>query len=1131
LTRSTIEDAANILDNVQEAYVRLDGAFRFTFINRAAEVFFGAPRSDLIGKTPWEAHPETAETPLEEGLRRALTERTTVRFENSFGPLQRWCAIVATPDPNGGIVIHFADIADRKSAERDYPDIFEGSVEGIYRISTGGKGMAADPALAKMLRYESPQELVTAIYDSAHQVWVSPDERLRFTRLLEERGVVAGYECQLRCKDGATIWVSLNGRKACGPEGETRYYEGFVEDITERKWKEAELRQSEARFRGLASNLPGFVYQFYAKDSGEWGLYFVDQRSVDGFGLSVQPLDTCFERFVACIAPEDKERFIDSIRQSIQSATDWQFEGRFIKPDGQEMYFRALSRARRAQAETVYDGIVLDVTDWTRAEMGLANSEERYRGLANNLPGFVYQFYSRDNGEQGFYFVDKRAEETFGLTVEPLSTCYERFTACIAPDSQAQWVASGRKAVLNGVRWDFEGRFIKPTGEEKFVRGISDPVRFEHETVWTGIVLDITEHMRAEEALRESDERFRSAFDFAAIGMALVSPEGRWLQVNSSLCRTVGYTEEELLASSVQSITHPDDLETDVTFTRQMLDGQIPYYQTEKRYLHKQGHVVWVLHSASLVRTSRGEPLYFVSQIQDITERKRIEREMTSLVTAIEQTGEQIVITDLNGTILYCNPAFETVTGYRKEEVIGQNPRILKSGQHSDEFYQQMWRTLIGGSVWNGRITNRKKDGSLYQDESTISPIRNAAGVMTGFVAIKRDVTERLHLERQFLQAQKMESVGRLAGGVAHDFNNLLTVINGYSALLLKQVDPGDSLWQKINEIRKAGESAASLTRQLLAYSRKQVIEPRIVDLNASIRESERMLQRVIGEDITLATRLDPLLGLVMADPEQVRQVIMNLVVNARDAMPDGGRLDITTMNVDVSAATASMHPDAKPACYVMVTVTDTGDGMDEKTRQRIFEPFFTTKETGKGTGLGLSTVDGIVRQSGGWIDVSSEPGVGTSFKLYFPRIGESPVQGEHEATRDKEPDGGETILVVEDQHAVRRLTRNILKEYGYQVLEAANGDEALEIAQKHSGQIHLLLTDVVLPGINGKELSDRLKALRPALKVLFNSGYTADVIAHRGVLDQGVAYISKPFSPDTLVAKVREILAEPISQ
>jgi signal transduction histidine kinase/CheY-like chemotaxis protein len=459
--------------------------------------------------------------------------------------------------------------------------------------------------------------------------------------------------------------------------------------------------------------------------------------------------------------------------------------------------------------------------------------------------------------------------------------------------------------------------------------------------------------------------------------------------------------------------------------------------------------------------------------------------------------------------------------------VLGKNPRVLKSGRQDDEFYRTMWKTIGSGAVWTGRFTNRKKDGALYEEDATISPLRDSAGKIKGYVALKRDVSERIQLENQFRQAQKLESVGRLAGGVAHDFNNLLTIINGYSDLLAEQLQQYDPLWPYADEIRKAGERAAGLTRQLLAFSRKQVIELKPLDLNAIVNDAHRMLQRVIGEDIELLTVLDPHVGRVMADPVQIHQVIMNLVVNARDAMPDGGKLTIETKQIDPQEGAAALRPDAPAGRYVAMHVSDTGIGIDDKTMENIFEPFFTTKEPGKGTGLGLSTVYGIVRQSGGWIDVSSEPHRGATFSVYLPRVDAEVLSQAEKSAAAPAWHNRRTVLLVEDQEDVRRLAKTILKKHGYDVIEAANGAEACLRSKEYLGEIHLLLTDVVMPGMNGKELSDQLRIERPRIKTLFSSGYTADVIAHRGLLEPHVAYLPKPFNADTLSAKVREVLQD----
>jgi len=514
-------------------------------------------------------------------------------------------------------------------------------------------------------------------------------------------------------------------------------------------------------------------------------------------------------------------------------------------------------------------------------------------------------------------------------------------------------------------------------------------------------------------------------------------------------------------------------------------------------------------------------------QVAGSLARARLNQARQLLSMAIEQTAESIIITDPQGFILYVNPAFEHVSGYTRTEVQGCQPNILNSGHHNSEFYQTMWHMISAGQVWHGQFVNKKKDGTLYTEEATITPITNLRGEIVNYVAVKRDVTQELQRQERYRQAQKMEAVGRLAGGVAHDFNNLLTVITGYTELLLDRYkETSDPTNRDLEQIKQASERAASLTRQLLAFGRKQIIQPTVLHLNDIITDMGKMLQRLIGEDIDLITTPATDLGAIKADPGQIEQIIMNLVINGRDAMPHGGKLTIETANIYLDETYVDLHLNAKPGWYVMLAVTDSGLGMDHDTQAKIFEPFFTTKSQDRGTGLGLATVYGIVKQSGGNIWVYSELEQGTTFKVYLPRL-DQPVRPTNQQVHQTRPQTGtETILLVEDEGMVREMVFHVLREHGYTVLQASTGQEAVVAFQNHQKPIHLLLTDVIIPGgVSGPELGKRLLSLQPKMRVLYMSGYPDNNIMHQGLLNGGSAFLQKPFAPDTLAHRVREVL------
>jgi len=634
---------------------------------------------------------------------------------------------------------------------------------------------------------------------------------------------------------------------------------------------------------------------------------------------------------------------------------------------------------------------------------------------------------------------------------------------------------------------------------------------------------DITERRRAEE------ERERLAAIVESSDDTILSKDfdGRVTSWNAGAERMYGYAAAEAVGRHVSFIVPPD--------RREELSGLMELVARGERVSHletvrvrKDGRRVDVSLSIAPMKDGGGRVVGASTIARDITERKATERELRESEERyrdlVENARDIIYTHDLEGNYLSVNRAGEQLLGYTREEARGMSWVQVVAPEYRERVCEMLALKLAGkGKTVYGLEVVAKNGRRLAVEVNSRLTYRD--GIAVCVQGIARDVTERRELEEQLRQAQKMEAVGRLAGGVAHDFNNLLTVINGYSDIAIGRLSAEDPLRLNVEEVRKAGERAAGLTRQLLAFSRKQVLQPKVIDLNEIVSEMEKMLRRLIGEDIVLRAELRPGLGSVKADPGQVEQVLMNLAVNARDAMPCGGRLTIGTENVYLDEGYAAHHVSVAPGRYVMLAVSDTGVGMDEETLARIFEPFFTTKEKGKGTGLGLSTVYGIVKQSGGHIWVYSEAGRGTTFKIYLPRVDAGAREHRPAAESAEGLTGTETILLAEDDELLRNLARIILSDYGYRVLAAKNGAAAISIFESTEEPIHLLLTDVVMPGISGRELADRLTRLRPETKVLYMSGYTDDAIVHHGVLDEGVNFLQKPFTSDALARRVREIL------
>jgi PAS domain S-box-containing protein len=640
-------------------------------------------------------------------------------------------------------------------------------------------------------------------------------------------------------------------------------------------------------------------------------------------------------------------------------------------------------------------------------------------------------------------------------------------------------------------------------------------------------IREITERKRTEETLRTSQQMLGEIINVLPARVFWKDKNLIYLGCNLAFARDAGFADpKDIIGKDDFQMVWRAQAEAYRSDDRQVIESGCAKLLIEESQTTPQGNTITLLSSKIPLRDSEQEIIGMLGTYVDITKLKSVEQSYARLAMAVEQAAETVVITDINGTILYTNPAFAKTSGYTCVEALGQNPRILKSGKQDAGFYHRMWQALGRGETWSGHLVNRRKDGVFYEEEATISPVRDTAGTVVNFVAVKRDVTREIQLEAQFRQAQKMEAIGQLAGGVAHDFNNILAVIQLQAGLMKAKEDLSPEQLESASEIEKAAERAANLTRQLLMFSRRQTMQARDLDLNQSINEMTKMLRRTLGEDIRLQFKFAILPLVIHADAGMMDQVLMNLAVNARDAMPKGGQLVIETFAVDFDEVTAAQNPPARPGSFVCLSVGDSGCGIAPEILPRIFEPFFSTKEVGKGTGLGLATVYGIVQQHQGWIIVHSEVGLGTTVRVYLPRLTRMSAPMPRQPALTHSRAGHETILLVEDDASLRASMCKTLSQLGYHVLEASNSVVALEVWKPNRDRIHLLLTDLIMPGeMTGKDLGKRLLKENPRLKVIYTSGYSAKVADGTFPLEDGINYLAKPFMAEKLAQTVRQNL------
>lgn len=1075
------------------------------------------------------------------------------------------------------------DITDHKKAvealresEAKYRSIVETTTEWIWEMDRSGRHAFSNQAIANILGYRADEILGQDVTSFMH-----PDDKSevisKLPRLIESKTGWKGWVLRWRHRDGNYRFLESNANPILDAAGELLGYRGADRDITERRQAQ-ELLQNQLRFeKGIAAASACLMNVAEADQNITQALDHLlraaDVARIYLFENFEDPVDgLCLRQLYEVCAPgvhpeiDNPELLHHSYRDGFTRWRELLSKGRavlgqvadfpplereLLEPQGivsilvlplsiagRWAGFIGFDETRRPRSwrdeEVTLLGAAADLIGGfmarSRAESALRESEARFKGMVEQSPFSIQIIDTAGKTLQ----VNREFEKLWGVGLDDFrnfNMFEDRQIEETGIRSYLLRALAGEAVILPPLHFSSVKSLGK--GRHPWVRARIFPIRDETGKI-TEITLmheDITEHKQTQETLLWT----QFAMARARENILWVDHEGQIIYANESSCASLGYTQEELLSLKVFEIDPDFPVENWEQHKQQMREkGSLSF---ESCHRAKDGRIFPVEVTTNYFEVN-GQ-FCACAFDHDISERKRVEAALREnekrFRLLVQNSNDIIMILDHNGTPSYVSDQCTRILGYRPAELIGVADASYVHPEDQPGITEMMGKSLLEpGKVLKAEYRFRHQNGEWVHCEAMGCNLLNDPSVQ-GIVLNVRDITERtkaeqerLKLQEQLQQAMKMEAVGRLAGGVAHDFNNLLTGISGNVQLALMDLKPNDPLAETLAEISKAAESAAMLTRQLLAFSRKQLIEPKVLDLNDLIGSMHKMLKRLIGEDLELQTLPGKNLGAVKIDPGQFEQILVNLAVNSRDAMPNGGKLTIETANVELDEEYLRIHSTAQAGRYVMLAISDTGVGMSEHIKAHLFEPFFTTKEKGKGTGLGLATIYGVVKQAGGNIEVYSEVGKGTTFKIYLPRVEEKAEKLEKDRRALQIPGGTETILLVEDEEIVRNLALKILKRLGYKTLPADSGGDALVLAEQHAAPIHLLLTDVVMPGMNGRQLAERLAKIHPETKVLYSSGYTENAIAHHGVIDKGLNFIGKPYAPRALAEAIRKALSAP---
>jgi len=1117
-----------VLDTDPNLIFVKDADGRFVLANKAIADLYGTTPEALVGRRAGEGFPDPAEFSeylrvekkvLQTGIPAALDESNT-RSDGRVYWFHTKKVPLVLPNGTTHVLGISLDITERKQADhalRLFRELIDRTSDAVEIIDPStGRFLDVNETGCQIHGYTRAEYLALAVPDidpaMASQPWNEIHEELR-------RSGVRVFETLHRRKDGSMFPVEVNITYI---RLQQDYMLAVVRDISERKRIEQSLRQSEAHKAAILETAldaiitmdhEGMIVDFNPAAEQMFGHRL---EEVVGKSLATTIIPPAYRQAHRL----GMEHYLTTGEGPVLGQ---RLEVSGLRADGTEFPLELAITRISTFGLPMFTAYLRDISDRNRKQDQLRRSESFLRLIwessADGMRLTDRAGVVRMVNEAFCRMMGRPRELIEGF---PLSTIYEPANSEAILQKHCERFAA--KAIPSRIEsevllWD--GRRVWFAVSNSFLEVPGD------ELLLLEVFRDVTARKRAETERVELLNRLTIQIERLPLAYLLCGPDFCYTRWNPAAERMFGFTQAEVLGRHPFEVVVPAHsiARVAVLFARLKVGDMIAHVTSEN--VTKSGTTIVCEWHNTPYFGPNGEFQGVLSIAQDVTARRDAERVLHLRDRAIQATSQGIVITDPNqpdSPIIYVSPSFERMAGYASTEVISRNCRFLQGKDTDTAVVAQMREAIRTAQSCNVELLNYRKDGTPFWNELSLTPVRDEAGRLTHFIGVQADVTARRTLEEQFRQVQKMEAIGQLAGGVAHDFNNLLTIINGYSELLLQTLSATDPKREMIDEIHKAGERSAALTRQLLAFSRQQVMATRVLDINEVLADTDKMLRRLIGEDIRFTTTLASDIWAVRADPGQIEQVLLNLAVNARDAMPLGGRLTIETRNVELDDEYVRNYPYAHVGPHVLLTVTDTGSGMTPEVQTKIFEPFFTTKGLGKGTGLGLATVYGIVKQSGGHIGVVSHVGDGTTFRIYLPQV-EKASESNRPSGIPLPPQGTETVLLVEDEDGVRTLTRHVLGGCGYTVLEAANGDEAMRVAARHDGLIHLLISDVVMPGAGGRIVAERMAARYPAIRVLFVSGYMDDAIIRHGILREGVHFLQKPFSPAALAFKVREVL------